>query len=317
MKRLPPSRRLSLQAPNSSKWNEIRTALYVGRLGTVAAAAKTLNVHRATVVRHIDTIEASLGEKLFQRHPKGYTLTDLGAELIELAADTENDFKALAGRAASRDVEVDGALHITSRDVANALVIPLLDAFLVRYPRVNLRYTPTWNKFRLDYGEAHISLLSRDLVLSDPAAGRNPRVHKKHFMDIEFGLYAGRQYVERYGVPDTIADAPKHHFAVFSIDEPFHTVHTWLQERIPPSSIAFECGSPLALDDAIKRGMAIGFLPNHVAKSDRDLVPVLEPWPDVTIPLWFVAHEDMYANAKIAAFFAFLDEYMATLRRPR
>ena len=45
-------------------WTEIKTAYEVVHLGTVSAAADTLNVHRATVIRHIDHLEAELGAKL-------------------------------------------------------------------------------------------------------------------------------------------------------------------------------------------------------------------------------------------------------------
>ena len=57
-------------------WNEIKTAYQVARLGTVSAAAESLGVHRATVIRHIDALEAELGRKLFQRHIRGYTPTE-------------------------------------------------------------------------------------------------------------------------------------------------------------------------------------------------------------------------------------------------
>ncbi|MEO1636831.1 MAG: LysR family transcriptional regulator, partial [Cyanobacteria bacterium J06631_9] len=59
-------------------WNEIRTAYQVARLGTISAAAETLGVHRSTVIRHIDALEAQLGEKVFLRHSRGYTPTEVG-----------------------------------------------------------------------------------------------------------------------------------------------------------------------------------------------------------------------------------------------
>jgi len=34
------------------QWDELHTAYWVARLGTVSAAAERLGVHRATVVRH-------------------------------------------------------------------------------------------------------------------------------------------------------------------------------------------------------------------------------------------------------------------------
>ena len=53
------------------RWDELRTAYAVARLGTVSAAATQLNIHRATVVRHIDALEEALGGRLFQRHGRG------------------------------------------------------------------------------------------------------------------------------------------------------------------------------------------------------------------------------------------------------
>ena len=64
-------------------WDEIRTAYQVARLGTVSGAAEVLGVHHATVIRHVDAQEARLGVKLFQRHARGYTATEAGAELLE------------------------------------------------------------------------------------------------------------------------------------------------------------------------------------------------------------------------------------------
>jgi DNA-binding transcriptional LysR family regulator len=59
-------------------WDEIRTAYQVARMGTVSGAAEVLGVHHATVIRHIDALEAALGAKLFQRHARGYTATEAG-----------------------------------------------------------------------------------------------------------------------------------------------------------------------------------------------------------------------------------------------
>ena len=62
-------------------WDEVRTAFHVARLGTVSGAADVLGVHHATVIRHIDALEQRLGVKLFQRHARGYTATQLEISL--------------------------------------------------------------------------------------------------------------------------------------------------------------------------------------------------------------------------------------------
>jgi DNA-binding transcriptional LysR family regulator len=61
-----------------ANWDEIRTAFQVARLGTVSGAAEVLGVHHATVIRHIDALEKSLGTKMFKLHARGYTPATVG-----------------------------------------------------------------------------------------------------------------------------------------------------------------------------------------------------------------------------------------------
>ena len=75
-------------------WDEIRTAYQVARLGTVSGAAEALGVHHATVIRHIDALEGRLGVKLFQRHARGYTATEAGRDLLQVASATAEQFGA-------------------------------------------------------------------------------------------------------------------------------------------------------------------------------------------------------------------------------
>ena len=67
-------------------WLELRTAYRLAELGTVSAAAEDLGVHRATVNRHVDAIETAFGAKFFQRHARGYTLTEAGRDLLDVAS---------------------------------------------------------------------------------------------------------------------------------------------------------------------------------------------------------------------------------------
>ncbi len=81
-------------------WDEIRTAFQVARVRTVSGAAEVLGVHHATVIRHIDALEARLSAKLFQRHPRGYTPTEAGRYLLAVGQATEDQFAQLSARIA-------------------------------------------------------------------------------------------------------------------------------------------------------------------------------------------------------------------------
>ena len=91
-------------------WDEVKTAYHVARMGTVSGAAEVLGVHHATVIRHIDAIEARLAVKLFQRHARGYTPTEAGEDLLRVAQATEDQFNQLVGRMKGRGDDVSGEL---------------------------------------------------------------------------------------------------------------------------------------------------------------------------------------------------------------
>ena len=120
-------------------WDEIRTAFQVARRGTVSGAADVLGVHHATVIRHIDALETRLGVKLFQRHARGYTATEAGMDLLQVAQATDDQFTQLAGRIKGQGEGVSGDLVITSLDMVSRLLTPLMVAFQAEYPEIRIR----------------------------------------------------------------------------------------------------------------------------------------------------------------------------------
>ncbi|MEM9989867.1 MAG: LysR family transcriptional regulator [Pseudomonadota bacterium] len=121
------------------QWDEIRTAAEVARLGTISAAAKVLGVHRATVNRHIDYLEKELGAKLFLRHARGFTPTELGLDLLRVAEATKDQFGQLQRRAQEQSHGLTGELLITSLDVMVADIFPAVALFQAQHPHVLLR----------------------------------------------------------------------------------------------------------------------------------------------------------------------------------
>lgn len=52
-------------------WNDLRFFLELQRSGRLLTAARRLNTTHATVARHIEAIEKSLGTALFVQHAQG------------------------------------------------------------------------------------------------------------------------------------------------------------------------------------------------------------------------------------------------------
>ena len=139
-------------------WDEIRTAYHVARMGTVSGAADALGVHHATVIRHIDALEAELGVKLFQRHARGYSSTEAGQDLLQVAQATDDQFIQLVGRIRGRGDSVTGELVVTSIPTVSNRLTPVLTQFAQSHPGLKVRYLTGDEILRLEYGEAHVAI---------------------------------------------------------------------------------------------------------------------------------------------------------------
>ncbi len=100
-----------------------------------AVRPSSLGVHHATVIRHIDALEQRLGVKLFQRHARGYTATEAGQDLLQVAQATDDQFTQLAGRIKGQGEGVSGDLVVTSLGMASRILTPILVAVSGRASR--------------------------------------------------------------------------------------------------------------------------------------------------------------------------------------
>lgn len=287
-------------------WTEIRTAYHVGRLGTVSAAAAFLGVHRATVVRHIDALEESFGEKVFHRHAKGYAPTEVGRGLMRIAESTEDQFKHLMSKTRGRDKELLGEFIITSADAAAPVLMPVLSEFLEEYPQLLLRYISGHELLKLEYGEAHCAL----------RLGQKPQ-HGDHvvlpFAKLELGLYASRGYIAKHGRPRG-EDFNDHQFLGLEAEHECSPCGPWIRARVAESSIAFRSTSPQVLDEALLSGLGLGIMATEQARRLGNEVELVHTEADWAIPIWLVTHVDLHRSAKVQAFTAFLKRagYLST-----
>ena len=280
-------------------WDEIRTAYHVARLGTVSGAAIELGVHHATVIRHVDALEARLGTKLFQRHPRGYTPTEAGRDLLQVAQATDDQFTQLVGRLKGRGDTVAGELVVTSLAVLSPLLLPAIAAFQIAHPGVLTRYLTGERLFRLEYGEAHVAI----------RAGRAPdqpdNVVQKLFVS-RTGLYAARSYLDRRGHPAQDDDLAAHDFVGADADDSRAPFYRWLGDRVPRARVVFRASDERSGKYAVLEGVGLGFMSTWEAAQHPELVQVLPPRDDWDSQLWLVTHVDLHRTAKVQALLAHL-----------
>jgi len=282
-------------------WDEVRTAYQVARMGTVSGAADVLGVHHATVIRHIDALEGKLGVKLFQRHARGYTATEAGEDLLQVAQTTEDQFSQLSGRIHGRGAAVSGELVITSVPPMSQLLAKSIAKFQIEYPDLRAELVVDSRVLRLEYGEAHVAI----------RAGRQDQEPDNIVQDLgamTTALYAHKDYVERHGMLKGIEDIPNHRFVRLSTPNSRIPFNVWIMANVPESHVVYKASTLLAVEDAVMAGVGIGFLPVYMAEARDDIVELMAPIPDWTTPLWIVTHVDLHRTAKVQSFTKFLKE---------
>ncbi len=284
-----------------STWDEIRTAFHVARLGTVSGAAEALGVHHATVIRHIDALEEQLGVKLFQRHARGYTATEAGTDLLQVAQATDDQFTQLVGRIKGRGDAVSGELVVTSLASVSPRLTPTLARFQQEYPDILVRFLTGDKVLRLEYGEAHVAVRAG-------RAPENPDNVVQPFVPQLISLYASEEYIARHGKPETFEDLANHVFVGTDNLETRAPYMRWLLERVDASCVAFRATDARALRDAVVAGAGIGFISCWEAERFSNLVQLFEPQESWKAPLWLVTHVDLHRTTKVQAFLKFLKE---------
>jgi len=274
-------------------WSEVRSAYAVARLGTVSAASAELGVHRATIIRHINTLEASLGARLFQRHTRGYTPTAAGLDLARVARATREQLDQLAIRARGHGSAVTGELVVTSVEMVSPLVIRAIARFRDEHPEATVRYIASGRILQLAYGEAHLAVRAG-------ARPEHPDNVVRAFLPLRSTFYAHTRYVERFGLPQTEAELADHRF-VSHTDPSRAPFFSWLESVVPARNIVLRSGSQRVLMEALLAGIGIGFMPVFQAAARPDLHEVMPSHPDWSVPLWLVTHMDQHRTAKVRA----------------
>ena len=276
------------------KWAELRTAYQVAKLGTVSAAADVLGFHRATVNRHIDVLEEEMGVRIFIRHSRGYTLTEMGEEVLQVAGQAEAMINDMAGRVRGGSSHLEGEIKITMVAPLSNLIMKPVAAFRKQHPNCRVSIIASEDLAKLEYGEAHIALR----VGTKPD---HPDYVVRMFGRVHFNLYAHDSYVSHNGLPETIDNMQGHEFVVPPMEDSLLPFVPWIEDHVKPSQVAVSSNHMWVNLQAISEGVGMGFLSDYdVAGRDdfHQILPVNDAW---FLSIWQVTHVDLHRTEKVQA----------------
>ncbi len=289
-------------------WNDLRYFLAVARHGSTLAAARAMQKSQSTVHRRLGELEIALGQPLVKRHPTGYRLTPFGSALLPDAEAMEAAASALEHHLERLEQVGAAVIRLTCPEPIMYLMTKsgMIERFHDLHPHLRVEFVLSDKYMDLAKGDADVALRSGDTDDGD-LIGRK-------IADSLWAVFASKSFVELNGKPENVNMICN--FPIVALDASMagHRLTQWLANIAPQAVIASRNTSILGLISAVKAGLGVAALPMALGDKEPELVRVLGPIPELTRPWRILAHPDVRATPRVAAFFDFIVAETAALR---
>ena len=289
---------MSRAEPN---WDLYRTFLAVLKEGSLSGAARALGLAQPTVGRHIEALEQALGFTLFIRSQHGLSPTEGAHQLKPYVEALASTAAAVLRTASGQAGEARGVVRVTASEVIGAEVLPaILGPVREAHPELAIELVLSNRIENLLTREADIAVR---MVRPDQDA-----LVARHIGEIPLGLFARRDYLERHGAPQSLADLAQHAVIGFDRDELSVRGVAAQLGPIDRNSFALRTDNQLAHLAAIRAGFGVGVCQVGLAKRDPSFVRVLRDQFAAKLDTWLAMHEDLKETRRCRVVFDALAE---------
>jgi DNA-binding transcriptional LysR family regulator len=185
-------------------WDLAKPFYYIAKLGSFIEASRVLGVIQPTLTRQIQAIERQLGFPLLVRHmTKGVSLTRKGEEFLSLLERVFVEMKAFTGKVEGGEKSPRKIVIATSAVLANYEIGDFILGYNEQHP--HLRFDLIGKDQALD-----ITLYDLDIAIR-PYDKDARNVHQEPLFTLQKKLYASKEYLEKYGTPQTVEELKNHH----------------------------------------------------------------------------------------------------------
>lgn len=267
------------------QWDDIRYFLALARQGSLSGASRQLGVEHSTVARRVEALEKALAVRLFDRLPRGWSLTPEGETLADRGRRLEDEALAFS-RAALGVASLQGTVRVSTPPLlASQFLVPRLSAFRHQWPNIDLEIIGETREANLARGEADIALR-----LSRPTA---PGLVAKPLGAMGYGLYAAHGYGER---PPALWEFVGYEESLRQVPQ-----QRWLEGIAAGRRFVLRSNDLAALHAGARVGLGVAALPHFLAAHD----PALTLLPTPTLPeprrYWLVMHPDVRRSPRVRA----------------
>ena len=286
---------------NEYPWSLLQTFLTVAKHGSLTAAAFSAGSSQPTFSRQIALLEDAMGARLFERSKSGAELTPEGKALLKRVKDMAVIASELPIQSERAAPSLNGTVRITaSRVVATYLLPDLLSRLRVEEPGIDIELVASDQTENLLFREADIALrMFRPSQLD---------VVTKKVTDLELGIYASHDYLNRMGTPDSLEEIQNHDFVGYDRSDLIIQGFKRLGKTVGREFFAFRSDDQVACWSMVVAGFGIGFNQVKIGARETRVQRILPDLDIGSMPVWLTAHSAVKNNLRIRRVFDFLDQ---------
>ncbi|MGH1355446.1 MAG: LysR family transcriptional regulator [Thalassovita sp.] len=263
-------------------WSLMQSFLAVAEGGSLSAAARMTGQSQPTLGRQIRQLEQDLDSVLFARHARGLDLTEEGHAILAAARQMREAMKQIELTVAGRESDLSGTVRVTASEIVSQHLLPSILARLRQdYPMIGVDLIATDDTENLLFREADVAVRMYRPEQLD--------IVTRHLGDIQIGVCAARDYLERNGRPRGLDDLASH--TLVGYDQSPLILQGMHALGIPATRdwFSIRCDDQNAYWELVRAGCGIGF--SQKVLIDRapevELLDLGIPIP--ALPVWLAA----------------------------
>jgi DNA-binding transcriptional LysR family regulator len=291
-------------------WESYEAFMSVVSHGSFTDAARSLNVSKSVVSRHISQLENRLGSQLLLRTTRSLSTTDIGRDLYQQCLEVFGRMREIELHALECDGVPKGRMRIAALDYfGENYVAPAAAEMMQTYSGLDIEISISSEPRDIVASSFDLSILYSDLKSSSYMA--------RKIYDLNHTIVASPRYLEQHGRPQHPDDLRNHACLVST----YEACATWsffiAGQKIDynPES-RWRSNSGVALMSAARTGIGLARLPGIYLRpylETGELVPLLEEFKSVPMPVWAVYAYNRRPSANLRIFLDLLVDRLARI----
>ena len=286
-----------MAADDDLNWDDLRYFLRAVQSGTLAGAARAMDVDHSTIGRRLSALERALGAPLVLRGPGGLHLTPLGESLVPLVQEMGRVAIDIHGRVTQRQARVRLAMPTGFTKLFTANLARLRAA----EPQLTLELLTGAKVIDLKKGEADLAIRSGPVREQDLIA--------RPLGESGWSLYASPVYLARRPAPVDPDDLSGHDIIGYDLTLSAVPAAMWIEQRMRGATLALRSREMTDMLVAALSGAGLAVLPCLIGDDESGLVRLT---PDVlaTRPLSLVYPREARLAQPVKAVIKFVLDVM-------